>query len=331
MQKGCDERTIPAGAFGSARGSEPRGRAAFPLQRHWSVMGEKDIHEQKSAESYRSRQVKKKERFLFGSHGCSLCAAQHTTTAAIPGTAAKQILRPAVPATANPVADLSDSQPDQSVKELRAGGWLPPAGCWAIPRRERGSTAQTAGGHTHGNVTEHRADPGIWIRSSSSPHPSGFSARSARFLKGATSPPALLIYGFSHPLTPAALSPPMGAWHRAAMRMRSLAAALARSGRAAAAGGPRGRAVAGGWRPGRAVVRPLWSGGIAAMPGRNKATCGYGSPELAVGQQAAEGGRDAGGRSPHGDEEEERRGAGPEHNLGDPDIVKSPSDPKQYR
>ncbi|KAF4797184.1 nardilysin, N-arginine dibasic convertase, NRD convertase 1 [Turdus rufiventris] len=67
------------------------------------------------------------------------------------------------------------------------------------------------------------------------------------------------------------------------------------------------------------------------MPGRNKSTCGYGSPELAVGQQAAEGGRDAGGRSPHGDEEEERVGAGPEHNLGDPDIVKSPSDPKQYR
>uniref|UniRef100_A0A803V5H7 Nardilysin convertase n=1 Tax=Ficedula albicollis TaxID=59894 RepID=A0A803V5H7_FICAL len=29
--------------------------------------------------------------------------------------------------------------------------------------------------------------------------------------------------------------------------------------------------------------------------------------------------------------EEERVGAGPEHNLGDPDIVKSPSDPKQYR
>uniref|UniRef100_A0A8U8CAZ8 Uncharacterized protein n=1 Tax=Geospiza parvula TaxID=87175 RepID=A0A8U8CAZ8_GEOPR len=102
-------------------------------------------------------------------------------------------------------------------------------------------------------------------------------------------------------------------------------------GRAAAAGGPRGRAVAGGWRRGRAVVRPLWSGGTTAMPGRNKATCGYGSPELAVGQQAAEGGRDAGGRSPHGDEEEERGGAGPEHNLGDPDIVKSPSDPKQYR
>uniref|UniRef100_A0A8C9MSF6 Nardilysin convertase n=1 Tax=Serinus canaria TaxID=9135 RepID=A0A8C9MSF6_SERCA len=102
------------------------------------------------------------------------------------------------------------------------------------------------------------------------------------------------------------------------MSMRSLAAALARSGRAAAAGGPRGRAVAGGWRRGRAVVRPLWSGVTAVMPGRNKATCGYGSPELAVGSRPRRGPR-------------QRGGAGPEHNLGDPDIVKSPSDPKQYR
>lgn len=69
-------------------------------------------------------------------------------------------------------------------------------------------------------------------------------------------------------------------------------------------------------------TRPLW----AAMPGRNKAAGGGGCPEVPGGQQAAEAGRDAAGRSPHGDEEEER-GA----NLGDPDIVKSPSDPKQYR
>ncbi|XP_071421582.1 nardilysin [Pithys albifrons albifrons] len=118
------------------------------------------------------------------------------------------------------------------------------------------------------------------------------------------------------------------------MRVRSLAAALARSGRAAAGAG-RGRAAGArppGARPVRAVVRPLWGCGAAAMPGRNKATCGFGSPELAVGQQqAAEGGRDAGGRSPHGAEEEERGAGGPGHNLGDPDIVKSPSDPKQYR
>ncbi|OXB59104.1 hypothetical protein ASZ78_011449 [Callipepla squamata] len=64
------------------------------------------------------------------------------------------------------------------------------------------------------------------------------------------------------------------------------------------------------------------------MPGRNKATSGYGCPELTVGQQAGESGRDAGGRSPHGEEEE--RGE-PGANIGDPDIVKSPSDPKQYR
>uniref|UniRef100_A0A8B9IQ94 Nardilysin n=1 Tax=Anser cygnoides TaxID=8845 RepID=A0A8B9IQ94_ANSCY len=86
-----------------------------------------------------------------------------------------------------------------------------------------------------------------------------------------------------------------------------------------------------GWQRGPAAgracadsrqARPLW----AAMPGRNKAAGGGGCPEVPGGQQAAEAGRDAVGRSPHGDEEEER-GA----NLGDPDIVKSPSDPKQYR
>ncbi|KAM9283506.1 nardilysin [Morus bassanus] len=66
------------------------------------------------------------------------------------------------------------------------------------------------------------------------------------------------------------------------------------------------------------------------MPGRNKATSSYSCPELTVGQQAGEGGRDARGRSPHG-EEEDRGDVGPGPNLGDPDIVKSPSDPKQYR
>uniref|UniRef100_A0A8B9THV4 Nardilysin n=1 Tax=Anas platyrhynchos TaxID=8839 RepID=A0A8B9THV4_ANAPL len=95
--------------------------------------------------------------------------------------------------------------------------------------------------------------------------------------------------------------------------MRRLAAAFVRRGRAAAAGTGTGSG------PG---ARPLW----AAMPGRNKAAGGGGCPEVLGGQQAAEAGRDAAGRSPHGDEEEER-GA----NLGDPDIVKSPSDPKQYR
>uniref|UniRef100_A0A8B9TG26 Nardilysin n=1 Tax=Anas platyrhynchos TaxID=8839 RepID=A0A8B9TG26_ANAPL len=101
-------------------------------------------------------------------------------------------------------------------------------------------------------------------------------------------------------------------------RMRRLAAAFVRRGRAAAAGTGTGS----GPGPGVAAARPLW----AAMPGRNKAAGGGGCPEVLGGQQAAEAGRDAAGRSPHGDEEEER-GA----NLGDPDIVKSPSDPKQYR
>lgn len=84
-------------------------------------------------------------------------------------------------------------------------------------------------------------------------------------------------------------------------------------------------------RPVRAVARPLCCGATAVMPGRNKATSSYSCPELAVGQQAGEGGRDARGRSPHGEEEEERGDAGSGANLGDPDIVKSPSDPKQYR
>uniref|UniRef100_A0A8B9C293 Nardilysin convertase n=1 Tax=Anser brachyrhynchus TaxID=132585 RepID=A0A8B9C293_9AVES len=114
--------------------------------------------------------------------------------------------------------------------------------------------------------------------------------------------------------------------------MRRFAAAFVRRGRAAAAAGS-GTATATGAGPGAergrrrlppvlVRARPLW----AAMPGRNKAAGGGGCPEVPGGQQAAEAGRDAVGRSPHGDEEEER-GA----NLGDPDIVKSPSDPKQYR
>lgn len=107
--------------------------------------------------------------------------------------------------------------------------------------------------------------------------------------------------------------------------MRSLAAAFARSGRAVRAGAA--RALRGTVRT---VARPPCCGATAAMPGRNKATSSYSCPELAVGQQAGEGGRDARGRSPHG-EEEERGDAATAANLGDPDIVKSPSDPKQYR
>lgn len=97
--------------------------------------------------------------------------------------------------------------------------------------------------------------------------------------------------------------------------------------RAAAAGA---RGLAGRGRPVRAVAQPLWCGATAAMPGRNKAASSYSCPELTVGQQAGEGSRDARGRSPHG-EEEDRGDIGPGANLGDSDIVKSPSDPKQYR
>uniref|UniRef100_A0A8C3K5H6 Nardilysin convertase n=1 Tax=Calidris pygmaea TaxID=425635 RepID=A0A8C3K5H6_9CHAR len=113
--------------------------------------------------------------------------------------------------------------------------------------------------------------------------------------------------------------------------MRSVAAAFARSGRAVRAGA---RGLAGRGRPGRAVAQPLWYGiaAAAAMPGRNKATSNYSCPELAVGQQAGEGGRDVRGRSPQGDEEDRGDfGPGPGPDVGDPDIVKSPSDPKQYR
>ena len=62
------------------------------------------------------------------------------------------------------------------------------------------------------------------------------------------------------------------------------------------------------------------------MPGRNKATSNYGCPELTMGQQIGASGRDARDRL---EEEEERGELG--GNVGDPTIVKSPSDPKQYR
>lgn len=105
---------------------------------------------------------------------------------------------------------------------------------------------------------------------------------------------------------------------------RRLAAAFARRGRAARPGAERGRPPP----PVRGSARPLWRCAAAAMPGRNKATSNYGCPELTMGQQAGVSGRDAGGRSPHGEEEDRGELDG---NLGDPDIVKSPSDPKQYR
>ncbi|XP_034634493.1 nardilysin [Trachemys scripta elegans] len=66
-----------------------------------------------------------------------------------------------------------------------------------------------------------------------------------------------------------------------------------------------------------------------AMPGRNKASCSC--PDLPSGQQVAEGGRDAKGRLFQEESEEEGGDRRANPNLGDPDVVKSPSDPKQYR
>uniref|UniRef100_A0A669PD47 Nardilysin convertase n=1 Tax=Phasianus colchicus TaxID=9054 RepID=A0A669PD47_PHACC len=113
---------------------------------------------------------------------------------------------------------------------------------------------------------------------------------------------------------------------------RRLAAAFALRGRTARPVAEPPPAVRGSARPFSPAVqpshlaRPLWRRAAAAMPGRNKATSNYGCPELTMGQQIAASGRDARDRS---EEEEERGELG--GNVGDPDIVKSPSDPKQYR
>ncbi|XP_073213824.1 nardilysin isoform X2 [Lepidochelys kempii] len=65
------------------------------------------------------------------------------------------------------------------------------------------------------------------------------------------------------------------------------------------------------------------------MPGRNKASCSC--PDLPSGQQVGEGGRDAKGRPFQEESEEEGGDRRAKPNVGDPDVVKSPSDPKQYR
>ncbi|EMP33557.1 Nardilysin [Chelonia mydas] len=64
------------------------------------------------------------------------------------------------------------------------------------------------------------------------------------------------------------------------------------------------------------------------MPGRNKASCSC--PDLPSGQQVGEGGRDAKGRPFQEESEEEGGDRRAKPNVGDPDVVKSPSDPKQY-
>lgn len=109
---------------------------------------------------------------------------------------------------------------------------------------------------------------------------------------------------------------------------RRLAATFVRRGRTARPVAEPPPAVRGSARPSSAAVQPspsawpLWRCAAAAMPGRNKATSNCGCPELTMGQQIGASGPDARDRS----EEEEERG-----NIGDPAIVKSPSDPKQYR
>lgn len=65
------------------------------------------------------------------------------------------------------------------------------------------------------------------------------------------------------------------------------------------------------------------------MPGRNKAKSACSCPDLQPGgQDSGESGRVA---RLGVDESEEEGRRGPINNAGDPEIVKSPSDPKQYR
>ncbi|XP_022431374.1 nardilysin isoform X2 [Delphinapterus leucas] len=75
-----------------------------------------------------------------------------------------------------------------------------------------------------------------------------------------------------------------------------------------------------------AAARPF---PILTMPGRNKAKSTCSCPDLQPnGQDLGESGRVA---RLGADESEEEGRRGPVSNVGDPEIVKSPSDPKQYR
>ncbi|XP_067391576.1 nardilysin-like [Emydura macquarii macquarii] len=69
------------------------------------------------------------------------------------------------------------------------------------------------------------------------------------------------------------------------------------------------------------------------MSGKSKPVSSCSCPELAAaaGQRVGAGGRGAPAQLPQEESEEEGRGCGANPNLGDPVIVKSPSDPKQYR
>lgn len=65
------------------------------------------------------------------------------------------------------------------------------------------------------------------------------------------------------------------------------------------------------------------------MPGRNKAKSTCSCPDLQPnGQDSGESGRVA---RLGADESEEEGRSGSHSNAGDPEIIKSPSDPKQYR
>lgn len=85
-----------------------------------------------------------------------------------------------------------------------------------------------------------------------------------------------------------------------------------------------GRIGARGLCEGSAIPYPTLT-----MPGRNKAKSTCSCPDLQPnGQDLGEGGRVA---RLGADEAEEEGRVAPLSNAGDPEIIKSPSDPKQYR
>ncbi|KAM7162054.1 nardilysin-like [Macrochelys suwanniensis] len=67
------------------------------------------------------------------------------------------------------------------------------------------------------------------------------------------------------------------------------------------------------------------------MSGKSKPFTSCSCPELAAGQRGGAGGPGAAARLPQEELEEQGRGRRANPSLGDPAIVKSPSDPKQYR
>uniref|UniRef100_A0A674I087 Nardilysin convertase n=2 Tax=Terrapene triunguis TaxID=2587831 RepID=A0A674I087_9SAUR len=78
------------------------------------------------------------------------------------------------------------------------------------------------------------------------------------------------------------------------------------------------------------VQRGMWGGVSNAMSGKSKPLSSCSCPELAAGQRvgAGAGGRGAAARLPQEESEAQGRGRRANPSLGDPAIVKSPSDPK---